>query len=152
MCSSDLFRRHGVMVKLSCEVGWATVREKLLYHQLDAAHAIAGLALAMRMGIGSPPMPVVAPFVFNLHGNAITLSRDLWNRGVRDALSLHKLLRSSSGRVLTLGVVSRYSSHAFLLRQWLASGGISQAGGVRVVVLPPTQMAANLEADRKSVV
>jgi len=78
----------------------------------------------------------------NLHGNAITLSRDLWNRGVRDALTCTKLLRSNQRRVLTFGVVSRYSSHAFLLRQWLASGGISQAGGVRVVVLPPTQMAS----------
>ncbi len=141
-----MFRRHGVMVRLSCEVGWATVREKLLYRQLDAAHAIAGLALALRMGISSPPMAVVAPFVFNLHGNAITLSRDLWNRGVRDAASLHKLLRSSRGRVLTLGVVSRYSSHAFLVRQWLATGGIVNDDSVRTVVLPPTQMASNLEA------
>lgn len=141
-----LFRRHGVMVKLSCEVGWATVREKLLYRQLDAAHAIAGLALAMRMGIGCPSMNVVAPFVFNLHGNAITLSRDLWNRGVRDAQSLNKLLRSSPGRVLTLGVVSRYSSHAFLVRQWLATGGIVNDDRVRTVVLPPTQMASNLAA------
>lgn len=141
-----MFRRHGVMVRLSCEVGWATVREKLLYRQLDAAHAIAGLALAMRMGISTPSMPVVAPFVFNLHGNAITLSRDLWNRGVRDAQSLHKLLRSSIGRVLTLGVVSRFSSHAFLMRQWLATGGISDGDRVRIVVLPPTQMASNLAA------
>ena len=141
-----MFRRHGVMVRLSCEVGWATVREKLLYHQLDAAHAIAGLALSMRMGISAPPMPVVAPFVFNLHGNAITLSRDLWNRGVRDARTLHKLLRSSSGRMLTLGVVSRFSSHAFLMRQWLATGGIIDGDRVRIVVLPPTQMASNLAA------
>ena len=141
-----MFRHHGVMVKLSCEVGWATVREKLLYRQLDAAHAIAGLALAMRMGISALPMAVVAPFVFNLHGNAITLSRDLWNRGVRDAVSLHKLLRSSSGRVLTLGVVSRFSSHAFLMRQWLATGGMINGDRVRMVVLPPTQMASNLAA------
>jgi NitT/TauT family transport system ATP-binding protein len=141
-----LFQKHGVMVQLSCEVGWATVREKLLYRQLDAAHAIAGLALAMRTGISTPPMPVVAPFVFNLHGNAITLGRDLWNRGVRDAGSLRKLLRSSPGRVLTLGVVSRFSSHAFLLRRWLETGGIVDHDQIRVVVLPPTQMAANLAA------
>ena len=80
----ELFRKHGVRVELSCEVGWATIREKLLYGQLDAAHAIAGLALAMRMGLSTPPCRVVAPFVFNLHGNAITLSRDLWNCGVRN--------------------------------------------------------------------
>lgn len=139
-----MFRRHGVLVKLSCEVGWATVREKLLYRQLDAAHAIAGLALAMRMGISSPASDVIAPFVFNLHGNAITLSRDLWNRGVRDARTLHKLLRSSHGRVLTIGVVSRYSSHAFLVRRWLESGGMTDHDQIRTVVLPPTQMPSCL--------
>ena len=142
----ELFRKHGVRVELRCEVGWATIREKLLYGQVDAAHAIAGLALAMRMGLSTPPCRVVAPFVFNLHGNAITLSRDLWNRGVRDAASLKKLIRSTTSRRFTFGTVSRYSSHYFLLRQWLAAGGIDVEKDVRIVVLPPTQMAANLAA------
>ena len=142
----ELFRKHGVRVELSCEVGWATIREKLLYGQVDAAHAIAGLALAMRLGLSTPPCRVVAPFVFNLHGNAITLSRDLWNRGVRDAASLKKLIRSSSSRRFTFGMVSRYSSHFFLLRQWLAAGGVDVDRDVRIVALPPTQMASNLAA------
>ncbi|MFN0078701.1 MAG: CmpA/NrtA family ABC transporter substrate-binding protein [Prosthecobacter sp.] len=142
----ELFTKHGVRVELSCEVGWATIREKLLYGQVDAAHAIAGLALAMRMGLSTPPCRVVAPFVFNLHGNAITLSRDLWNRGVRDAASLKKLIRSTTSRRFTFGVVSRCSSHNFLLRQWLCSGGIDVDGEVRIVVLPPTQVVANLAA------
>lgn len=142
----DLFHKHGVKVELSCEVGWATIREKLLYGQVDAAHAIAGLALAMRLGLSTQPCPVVAPFVFNLHGNAITLSRDLWNRGVRDAASLRMLIRSSTSRRFTFGTVSRYSSHFFLLRRWLASGGIDADKDVRIVALPPTQMAANLAA------
>ncbi len=144
--SRELFRKHGVKVELSCEVGWATIREKLLYGQVDAAHAIAGLALAMRMGLSTPPCRVVAPFVFNLHGNAITLSRDLWNCGVRDASSLKKLIRSSTSRRFTFGMVSRYSSHFFLLRQWLTEGGIDVENEVRIVALPPTQMAANLAA------
>lgn len=142
----ELFQKHGVRVELSCEVGWATIREKLLYGQLDATHAIAGLTLAMRLGLSTPPCRVVAPFVFNLHGNAITLSRDLWNRGVRDAASLKKLIRSSASRRFTFGMVSRYASHYFLLRQWLAAGGIDVESDVRIVALPPTQMAASLAA------
>jgi len=142
----QLFKKHGVKVDLSCEVGWATIREKLLYGQLDAVHAIAGLALAMRLGLSNPPCQVVAPFVFNLHGNAITLSRDLWNRGVRDAASLNKLIRSTPTRKFTFSTVSRFSSHYFLLRQWLIAGGIDVEKDVRIVVLPPTQMVGNLEA------
>jgi NitT/TauT family transport system ATP-binding protein len=143
----DIFRKHGVRVELSCEVGWATIREKLLYNQIDAAHAIAGLALAMRMGLSTSPSRVVAPFIFNLHGNAITLSRDLWNRGVRDAVTLKKLIRSSRSRRFTFAMVSRYSSHFFLLRRWLTEGGIHLEREVRLVVLPPTQMATNLAAN-----
>ncbi len=142
----ELFRKHGVKVELSCEVGWATIREKLLYGQIDAAHAIAGLALAMRLGLSSPPSRVVTPFVFNLHGNAITLSRDLWNRGVRDAATLKKLIRSTSSKQFNFGMVSRYASHNFMIRRWLMSGGINPDQDVRLVVLPPTQMAANLAA------
>lgn len=142
----DLFRKHGVRVELSCEVGWATIREKLLYGQVDAAHAIAGLALAMRMGLSTPPCRVVAPFVFNLHGNAITLSKDLWSSGVRDAKSLKQRVLSNSQRRFTFGIVSRYSSHFCLLRKWLSAGGIDVEREVRLVALPPTQMAANLAA------
>jgi NitT/TauT family transport system ATP-binding protein len=103
-----LFARHGVEVELSREVGWATVREKILYQQLDAAHAIAGLALSLRLGLDGVECPAIAPFVFNLHGNAITLSMDLWRRGVRDGGTLRKLIRSMPERLITLAVVARW--------------------------------------------
>ena len=74
------FAKQGVEVELSREVGWATIREKILYGQLDAAHAPAGLALSLRLGLDGMSCAAIAPFVFNLHGNAITLSMDLWRR------------------------------------------------------------------------
>lgn len=141
----ELFRKHGVQVECMCEAGWATIREKMGYGQLDAAHAVAGLALALGLGIGSPVLRVVAPFVFNLHGNAITLSRDLWNRGVRDAVSLRKLIQSSSRRY-TFAMVSAFSSHNLMLRRWLQSGGINPDRDLRILPLPPTQVAASLKA------
>lgn len=141
----ELFRKHGVQVECSCEVGWATIREKMGYGQLDAAHAPAGLALALGLGLGSPVLRVAAPFVFNLHGNAITLSRDLWNRGVRDAVSLRKLIHSTSRR-LTFAMVSAFSSHNLMLRRWLRSGGIDPDKDLRILPLPPTQVAASLKA------
>jgi ABC-type nitrate/sulfonate/bicarbonate transport system substrate-binding protein len=140
----DLFQKHGVKVEFSCEVGWATIREKLLYGQVDAAHALAGFAFALNLGLDCPPLPVEVPFIFNQHGNAITLSVDLWNRGVRDARTLKKLVQSTSRRI-TLAMVSSFSSHHFLLRDWLRSGGINPDRDVRVVPLPPTQMASSLK-------
>jgi ABC-type nitrate/sulfonate/bicarbonate transport system substrate-binding protein len=141
-----LFEKHGVEVELSREVGWATVREKILYRQLDAAHAIAGLVLSLRLGLDGLACRAIAPFVINLHGNAITLSRDLWQRGVRDAVTLHKLIRSTPQRLFTFAVVSRSASHNFLLRHWLKQGGTNPDRDVRMVVLPPTQMPGALHA------
>lgn len=141
-----LFTKHGVEVELSREVGWATIREKIIYGQLDAAHAVAGLALSMRLGLDGMSCKTIAPFVFNLHGNGITLGMDLWSRGVRDAATLHKLIRSTPQRLFTFGIVSRVSSHNFMLRRWLQLGGIDPDHDVRLVVLPPTQMVGSLSA------
>ena len=144
--SLGLFSKYNIEVELVREVGWATVREKILYGQLDAAHAIAGLALSMRLGLDGVTCNTIAPFVFNLNGNAITLARDLWLRGVRDAVTLNKLIRSTPQRLFTFGIVSRVSSHNFLLRRWLKQGGIDPDKDVRLVVLPPTQMVGALTA------
>ncbi len=141
-----LFEKHGVEVELSREVGWATIREKILYGQLDAAHALAGLALSLRLGLDGLACPAIAPFIFNLHGNAITLSMDLYRRGVRDSGTLQKLIRSTPQRLFTFAVVSRSASHHFLMRRWLKQGGINPDRDVRLVVLPPTQMPGSLSA------
>jgi ABC-type nitrate/sulfonate/bicarbonate transport system substrate-binding protein len=83
----------------------------------------------------------------NLHGNAITLSNALWRSDVRDASSLRaEIARLRHKKILTFGVVSQFSSHYFLLRQWLMSGGILPDRDVRIVVVPPPQMVANLQA------
>jgi ABC-type nitrate/sulfonate/bicarbonate transport system substrate-binding protein len=104
-----LYERHGLDVTLSCEAGWGTIRERLLNREVDAAHAVSGLVLAMRLGLGSSPCRVVTGLVTSLQGNAITLSHDLWQRGVRDAGGLLKLIRSTPQRLFTFGVASRVS-------------------------------------------
>ncbi len=141
-----LFEKHGVEVRLQREVGWATIREKILYHELDAAHAPAGLALSLRLGIHGHTCRSLAPFVFNANGNAITLGRDLYSRGVRDAATLRKLIRSTPQQLFTFGVVALWSSHHILLSEWLRSGGIDPEREVRIVMLPPPQMPGSLAA------
>lgn len=141
-----LFEKHGVEVVLQREVGWATIREKILYHELDAAHAPAGLALSLRLGVHGHACRSLAPFVFNTNGNAITLSRDLYGRGVRDAATLRKLIRSTPQQLFTFGVVAFWSSHHILLREWLRAGGIDPERDVRIVMLPPPQMPGSLAA------
>src|SRR5687767_12894010 len=82
------FARQNLPVELHREIGWATIREKIVYGELDAAHAPAPMLWSVQLGLGCPPCDVLTALVLNLHGNAITLSRALWEAGVRDAASL----------------------------------------------------------------
>ncbi len=142
----NLFEQAGVRVELHREVGWATIREKILYNELDAAHAPAGLAFSLRLGTHGLTCRSLVPFVFNANGNAITLATSLYQKGVRDAVTLRKLIRSTQQRLFTFGVVAPFSSHNILLRTWLESGGLDPDKDVRFVMLPPTQMAGSLAA------
>jgi len=142
-----LFEKHGLRVELSREIGWAAVRDKIAHGHLDAAQAVIGLPLAMTLGLGGPPIPCVTGLVLNLQGNAITLSNELWELGVRDAKSLRSVISRFRGtRTLTIGVVSSVSSHHFLLRRWVTLGGIDPDNDVRLVVVPPSQVLDSLRA------
>ena len=56
------------------EVSWSNVRDKLNIGLFDAAHLLAPLAIASSLGIGHVKVPLIAPFVLGLNGNAITVS------------------------------------------------------------------------------
>jgi len=142
-----LFRKYGVNVFLSRELGWATIRDKILHRELDGAHALAPMPFAVTLGLGTLPCDCVSALVLNQHGNGITLSNALWSRGVRNGATLrHELVRNRNSQRLMFGVVSHYSSHNFLLRAWLAASGIHPDRDVSIVVVPPPQMTANLKA------
>jgi ABC-type nitrate/sulfonate/bicarbonate transport system substrate-binding protein len=142
-----LFRKYGLEVALSRELGWATIRDKIIHGELEAAHAVAGMPVAATLGLGSIPCDCLTALVLNLHGNAITLSDESWRRGVRDGATLHKeIIRSRREKTFTFGVVYPFSSHNFLLRGWLLASDIHPDRDVRIVVVPPPQMASNLKA------
>jgi len=142
-----LFAKHGARVQLSREVGWATIREKVIYGELDAAQSPAPMLWATSLGLDSAACAVTTGLVLNLNGNALTLSEQLWAAGVRDAATMRDEARGRRGeRKLTFGVVFNFSSHHLLLRAWLREGGIDPDRDVRIVVVPPAQMFRNLAA------
>jgi ABC-type nitrate/sulfonate/bicarbonate transport system substrate-binding protein len=141
------FAKHGLRVELKREVGWATIREKIIYGELDAAQCPAPMLWSTRLGLDSVACPVLTGLVLNLQGDAITLSEKLWQSGVRDSLTLREEARRRKGeRKLTFGVVFNFSFHHLLLRSWLRSAGLDPESDVRIVVVPPAQMFRNLAA------
>ena len=138
-----LFAMFGLNVELHREVGWATIRDKIIYGELDAAHAPAGLVVAMNCGLGSIQADCLTALVLNLQGDAITLSEKLWKAGVRDGESLRSAISGNRER-LTFGVVHQYSAHSCLLRIWLRKHGIDPGRDVQIMVVPPPQVHEHL--------
>ncbi len=142
-----LFKKHGLTVSLSREVGWATIRDKVIHQELDAAHALGAMLISTPLGINCLPTECLTAFVLNTNGNCITLSEELWRRGVRDAATLRdEIVRSRHERTYVFGVVFAHSAQRIQLCDWLRSGGIDPEKDVRIVVVPPPQLFRNLAA------
>ncbi|MFO1488904.1 MAG: CmpA/NrtA family ABC transporter substrate-binding protein, partial [Verrucomicrobiota bacterium] len=142
-----LFDKYGLSVRLQREVGWATIREKLLHEELDAAAAHASMLFSIYCGIGVVRRSCLTGMMLGVNGSAITLSKELWNLGVRDAASLGKVIREFQGRrVFTFGVVLELSSQNYNLRKWLRAGGVDPDKDVRVAVIPSALVFDSLRA------
>ena len=58
-----IFDRYGLNVVLSRELGWASVRDKIFYGDLDAAQSIAGIAFALGLGFNELRCEVAVPLI-----------------------------------------------------------------------------------------
>lgn len=141
-----LFAAEGLEVELVREVSWATIRDKVNVGALDGAHMLAPLVLATSVGAsGAQPVPLIAPFALALNGPAITLSSRL--PPGPDASGLARLVarrREEGASPITLAVVFPFSTHNYLLRDWLARAGIDPDRDVRLTVAPPARMTGLL--------
>jgi len=138
---SGVFNRYGLRVELAREVGWATVRDKIVHGQLDAAHALAAMPFAATLGIGSVPRECATGLVLNLQGNAVCLAMRYWQEGVRDAAGFGEFVRSrGEGKPLVFGVVSPVSSHRLLMEMWLRAAGLVPGRDCELAVIPPPQV------------
>ena len=146
----------GLDLTLVRSTSWATVRDRLVYGQVQAAHMLAPLAVAVTLGLSQQPAPLVAPFRLNLNGNALTLSAEfaaaldpvLANR-VEDPVATAHDFASAIGlhrRKPVIGVVHRFSTHALMLRYWLGFAGIDPDRDLTLRVLPPSLMVEALRA------
>lgn len=142
------FQKHGLEeVTLSREPSWKAIAEGITSKRLDAAQMVAAMPLALTMGLGDKtPMPVVTGLVLSRNGNAVTLSKHLYNAGVRSLADFKGALAADPDRVHTLGTVHPASMHNLILRYWLASADIDPDRDLNLTVIPPAQMVATLKA------
>jgi two-component system, oxyanion-binding sensor len=144
-------RQQGLSLRLLRESSWANIRDRVAVGHFDAAHMLAPMIVAENVGIGHLDTPLVAPVALGTGGNAITVSKPLW-QAMSDAgavagappadlaAALAKVVaqRAAAGDAqLTLAMVFPFSCHNYELRDWLDMGGLDPDRDLRLVVLPP---------------
>ncbi|MGF6529359.1 ABC-type nitrate/sulfonate/bicarbonate transport system substrate-binding protein [Paraburkholderia sp. GAS206C] len=137
---------HGLTLELLRQPSWAALRDKLLAGELDAAHALYGLAYGVQLGLGGPQTDMAVLMVLNRNGQAITLSNRL-----ADALNEYQTLPralATLGRKPVFAQTFPTGTHAMWLYYWLASQGVHPLRDIESVVIPPPDMVAALAEDR----
>ncbi|MBD2338717.1 ABC transporter substrate-binding protein [Calothrix sp. FACHB-156] len=142
------FAKYGLEnISLRRASSWQEIAKGVVTGKLDAAQMVAGMPLALTLGAGDQkPIPVINALNLSRNANAITLSKNLYNQGVRDLASLKAAINQNPDQIMTLGVVHPTSMQNLVLRYWLAAGGIDPDKDVSLAVIPPTEMVSQLKA------
>ncbi len=136
-------KKYGIKIVPSKEASWAGVRDKLVNGELDAAHVLYGLIYGLQMGVGGPKKDMAVLMNLNHNGQAITLSRKLYDKGVKDGTSLKAFIDKEKGEY-TFAQTFPTGTHAMWLYYWLAANGINPFADVKTITVPPPQMVANM--------
>lgn len=129
------YKKHGLNATVKRAAGWAMVRDWAINKEVDAAHMLTPMPLAITLGAGSIPVPFYMPAVENINGQAITLH--VKHKNVKTAAEM---------KGFRFCVPFDYSMHNYLLRYFLAEGGVHPDKDVQIRVVPPPEMVANLKA------
>lgn len=146
-----LFKKHGIESTVSKEASWAVIRDRLNLGENQATHMLLGMPYASTLGLlGSPKKPMVIPFGLNRNGQAITLNKELRDKGVRKPQDLKPLADEAkkNGTPLTFAMTFPPGTHAMWMRYWLGSGGIHPDKDVTLITIPPPQMVANMKVGK----
>lgn len=145
------FKKYGINSTIVKGASWAAIRDSLSNGDIQATHMLIGMPLASTMGLlGSPKKPMVAPWMLNRNGQAITLKASLKGKIGADPAALKPLAEAAKkeGKPMTFAMTFPPGTHAMWMRYYLAAGGIHPDKDVALVTIPPPQMVANMKVDK----
>jgi len=153
---------EGLLLRLSPSPSWSTLRDRLCFGQLDAAHMLSPVPVAGALGLGGGGARLDALSVLSINGNVIGVSREVAQRmrsaghgfGFDDAraagealIAAHSTIRGGEEQLkLRIGVPFPFSMHAELVYYWLSALGLPAPQSVIVRTVPPPLMADAMEA------
>jgi len=152
-----LFKKYGINSVVSKGASWAAIRDALVNGDIQATHMLLGMPIASTMGLGgAPKKPLIAPYILNRNGQAITLANSLKGKVADDPKALKPFVDAAkaSGNPMTFAMTFPPGTHAMWMRYYLAAGGINpgDAAGagadISLITVPPPQMVANMKVGK----
>lgn len=166
------FEDEGLFVTLEAQANWKVLFDRVVSGELDGAHMLAPMPLGSATGVITKA-EIISPFTLSYNGAGITVSNAVWDEMKKtvpmeggkpkhpvSAEALKPVLESykKAGKQLNLGMTFPVGTHNYLLRYWLAAGGVNpglytatDASGTvgaqaMLSVVPPPQMVPTMEA------
>lgn len=140
------FSEQGLNVSLIKETSWASLRDRLAYGFLDAAHCLSAMLPTAAIGKDHLGIPFQAPLVFSSNRAFISLSQKLCYKYAISAQdspsqSAIKLVKAiEDGHHIQLAHVFKHSIHHYVLREWIALANVKLAQSYQFATLPPSNM------------
>jgi nitrate/nitrite transport system substrate-binding protein len=136
------FAERGLDVELIKQASWPATRDNLLSGQIDAAHCLFSMPLAVASGVAGDSTDLKIAMVLNNNGQAITLKKEYAAAGYGDLARAKSLLEKETP---TLAMTFPGGTHDIWLRYWLKATK-ADVSKIKIIPIPPPQMVANMKA------
>lgn len=146
-----LFKKYGINSVVAKGANWAAIRDSLSSGDIQATHMLIGMPIASTMGLaGSPKRPMIAPWIINRNGQAITLKAGLKSQVKDDPKAIKPFVEKAKklGEPMTFAMTFPPGTHAMWMRYYLGAGGINPDKDVALITIPPPQMVANMKVGK----
>lgn len=141
--------QEGLDLELLQQPSWSALRDRLAFGQIDFAHMLSPMPLAMSLGLSGKAVQIDALMVLSVNGTVIGLSHDLnaklqtlgWVNGFDDPRATAQALFDATSDGVRIGVPFPFSMHRMLLEYWLSGHPDFNPDRVEIITIPPPQMA-----------
>lgn len=141
--------QEGLDLCLLKQPSWSSLRDMLAFGQIEFAHILSPMPIAMSLELGSIGSRIDALMVLSINGTVIGVSEDLdqamqvngWRNAFDDPETTLRALFGATSKKLRIGVPFPFSMHRILLDMWLSQSPDYSPDRIEIVTIPPPQMA-----------
>lgn len=156
------YAKHGVPdMAIERQASWGAVRDNISLgtarNGIDGAHILRPKIHTYTTGVvtaNNQPVPMYTLLNLNEDCQGISVSNEYKDLGVglnSAPLKAAFAAKKAQGKELTAAMTFPGGTHDLWIRYWLAAGGIDPDSDIKVIVVPPPQMVANMKVGNMDV-